>query len=263
MFGRRRPQPALLREPCLVRRDQHLPPAFQQFTVDLSVNAPGQRRFILPGGAHDGRAQRSFMHDDQLMVVQPAARKDQQSLPIAGTRQLLPQRAYQRTTLWLTQPMKTQYFAGQLLMLKQCLAAPVHRAQRSQIRRCDMELLTEMPPEHRWHDAHRIEYSATHAQEPHLQRQPQLELRPTAFFNDLAFGRREPKKRHNLEGRQFARELLQTQKRGLPVVHRTLLKPGAIASLKSRTASSCFYLGRAREALQLPRNPTASYCTKN
>jgi hypothetical protein len=38
---------------------------------------------------------------------------------------------------------------------------------------------------------------------------------------------------------------------------------GPIASLKSRTASSCFYLGRAREALQLPRNPTASDCTKN
>ena len=148
-------------------------------------------------------------------------------------------------------------------MLKQCLAAPVHRAQRSQIRRCDMELLTEMPPEHRWHDAHRIEYSATHAQEPHLQRQPQLELRPTAFFNDLAFGRCKPKKRLNLEGRQFTREMLQTQKRGLPVVHRTLLKPSAIASLKSRTASSCFYLGRAREALKLPRNPTASYCIKN
>jgi hypothetical protein len=35
------------------------------------------------------------------------------------------------------------------------------------------------------------------------------ELRPTAFFNDLAFARREPKKRLNLEGRQFTRELLQ------------------------------------------------------
>ena len=65
------------------------------------------------------------------MVVQPAARKDQQSLPITGARQLLPQRAYQRTTLWLTQPMNPQYFAGRLLMLKQCLAAPIHRAQRS------------------------------------------------------------------------------------------------------------------------------------
>src|ERR1700690_977688 len=107
MFGRRSPQPALLREPRLVRRDQLLPPAFQQLTVDLSVNAPDQRRFILPGGAHDGRAQRSFMHNDQLMVVQPAARKDQQSLPITGTRQFPPQRAYQRATLWLTQPMKT------------------------------------------------------------------------------------------------------------------------------------------------------------
>src|ERR1700730_17212943 len=96
-----------------------------------------------------------------------------------------------------------------------------------------------------------------------LQREAQLEFRPTALLDDLAFGRRESKKSLNLEGRQFTRELLQTQKCGLPVVHRTLLKPGAIASLKSRTASSCFYLGRAREALQLPRNPTASYCTKN
>jgi hypothetical protein len=43
---------------------------------------------------------------------------------------------------------------------------------------------------------------------------------------DLAFARRETKKRLNLEGRQFTRELLQPQKRGLPGVHRILLNSG-------------------------------------
>jgi hypothetical protein len=54
----------------------------------------------------------------------------------------------------------------------------------------------------------------------------QLELRSTAFFSDLALSRREPKKRLNLEGRQFTRELLQPQKRGLPGVLRILLNSG-------------------------------------
>src|SRR5450759_2165493 len=58
----------------------------------------------------------------------------------------LAQRAHQRTTLRLTQPAEAKRFTGQLLMLKQCLVASVHGAQRSQIRRCDMELLTELSP---------------------------------------------------------------------------------------------------------------------
>ena len=92
------------------------------------MNAPGQRRFVLPGGAHDDRAQRSLMHDDQLMVVQPAARKHQQSLPITGPRQFLPQRAHQRTSLWLTQPAKAQRLTGQLLMLNQRRCTPIQGA---------------------------------------------------------------------------------------------------------------------------------------
>ncbi len=36
-----------------------------------------------------------------------------------------------------------------------------------------------------------------------------------------------------------------------------------IAVVQSRTASSWFSYEISREALQLPRNPTARYCTKN
>jgi hypothetical protein len=52
------------------------------------------------------------MQDDQVMVVQPSARKDQQLLPIKRARQLLPQCLHQRATLLLTQPAKAQHFAG-------------------------------------------------------------------------------------------------------------------------------------------------------
>jgi hypothetical protein len=128
MFGRRSPQPTLLREPCLARRHERLPPAFEQLAIDIRINAFGQRRFVLPGGTHDSRAKRSLVHDDQLMVVQPAARKQQQSLPITGSRQFLPQCAHQRATLWLAEPMKSDRFTDQLLMLNQRRCTPIHGA---------------------------------------------------------------------------------------------------------------------------------------
>jgi hypothetical protein len=48
-------------------------------------------------------------------------------------------------------------------MLKQGIAALIHGAKRSEIGRNDLQLLTEISPEHRRHDAHRIEYAAAHA----------------------------------------------------------------------------------------------------
>jgi len=53
------------------------------------------------------------------------------------------------------------------------------------------------------------------------------------IFNDLPLCQRERKEGLDLEGRQFPRQLFQTQKSRLPVVHRTLLEPGAIASPKN------------------------------
>ena len=78
-------------------------------------------------------------------------------------RQFSPQCVHQRTTLRLTQPTKTKHLAGQLLMLKQGIAALIHGAKLSEIGRNDLQLLTEISPEHRRHDAHRIEYAAAHA----------------------------------------------------------------------------------------------------
>ena len=67
----------------------------------------------------------------------------------------------------------------------------------------------------------------------------------------------------DLESGQFPRQLFQTQKSRLPVVHRTPLRPGAIASPKSPTASGCSTKKIEKSTLQLPRNPTVCYCTKN
>jgi hypothetical protein len=71
-----------------------------------------------------------------------------------------------------------------------------------------VELITGMSPEHRWYDAHRIEYSVTHAQETQSQRQ-----------SSLSSGRRRSsmirrstgvnvKKCFDLEGGKFWRKLL-------------------------------------------------------
>jgi len=65
-------------------------------------------------------------------------------------------------------------------------------------------------------------------------------------------GRRKREERLDLEGRQFTRNLLQTEKCGVPWVHGALLRGGAIASPKSGAASSGF----------TKRNPTGSHSSK-
>jgi hypothetical protein len=55
-------------------------------------------------------------------------------------------------------------------VFKEGIAAPVHGAQRGQIRCRHVELLAEMAPQDGGYDAHRIEDAATHAQKADLQR---------------------------------------------------------------------------------------------
>src|ERR1019366_8666697 len=128
MLGRRSPQPTLLGETRFTGHDQRLPPALQPLTIDLLMNTSSQRGLVLPRRTRNDRAQCSFMHDDQVMVIQPAPRKHQEPLSITRTGQLPPQGAYQRTTLWFAQPAKAKRFTGQLLMLNQGWCTPIQCA---------------------------------------------------------------------------------------------------------------------------------------
>src|SRR6202049_794780 len=125
-------------------------------------------------------------------------------------------------------------------MLNQCRCSSIQGAQRRQVRCGNRKLRSQMTPERRGYHGYRIEQPATHAQKANLKGQPQLECRPTPILNQLPLRQCEGEKGLDLKGGQFPRQLLRTQKRGLPVAHRTLLNSGAIASLKSRTAMTCF-----------------------
>src|SRR5476651_1409872 len=120
-----------------------------------------------------------------------------------------------------------------------------------------------MTPQCRRYHGNRIEQPPTHAQKANLKGQTQLECRAPPIFDQLPLCQRERKEGLDLESGQFPRQLFQTQKSRLPVVHRTILRPGAIASPKSPTASVCSTKTIEKSTLQLPRNPTVCYCTKN
>src|SRR5882672_11114393 len=145
--------------------------------------------------------------------------------------------------------MEIPHLTRQLLVFKEGTPPSVHSPQRGQIRCCHVELLAEMAPQDGGHDAHGIEDAATHPQKADLQRQSQLQGRLPPLLNELPFGRREREERLDLEGRQLTRDLLQTEKCGLPRAHCTLLGWGAIASQKSGAASNCFIGKNLRSSL--------------
>ena len=95
-------------------------------------------------------------------------------------------------------------------MFNQRRRTAIHGAQRSKVWRGDRELRAQMSPERGRHNPHGIQQAPTHAQKADLQRQTQLQLRPAAIFNDLAFGYRDGKERFKFECRQLTWELLQT-----------------------------------------------------
>ena len=147
MCGRRGPQPALLREARLAYRDECFPPTSQQYVIHCGMSALGERRFVLPCGTFDCRAKRSLMHDDRAMVVQPAAKRHQQSLPLERASQPLPQCLHQDATLLLTQPAKAEHLTRQLLIFDQRWSTTLHCAQRSRIWRRDRERFAEIAPD--------------------------------------------------------------------------------------------------------------------
>jgi hypothetical protein len=56
----------------------------------------------------DHRAQIPLSQHDQLMLVQPATCKLQQSLPIGGARELIAKDPHECATSWFAEPVKSQ-----------------------------------------------------------------------------------------------------------------------------------------------------------
>jgi hypothetical protein len=80
---------------------------------------------------------------------------------------------------------------------------PIHPPQRRQIRGLHAELIAQMAPECRRHDAHGIERPSAHAQKADLQRQPELQCRSPPLLDQLPFGHSEREKRFDLEAAQL------------------------------------------------------------
>ncbi len=123
--------------------------------------------------------------------------------------------------------MKTQCLAGDFLMLKQCPAAPIHRAQRRQVRGGDVKWLARVLPQCGRNHAHRFQQSPRQAQETDLQRQCDLEGGATALLDhpSLVAGKRE--ERLDLKVAQITRQTSPPQPRRLSVVHVLDLPGGA------------------------------------
>ena len=86
---------------------------------------------------------------------------------------LIAQYAHKRTPLRFSKRVELEDRTGDVLVLEQRPPAPVHRAQRCQIRSGDVELLTEVAPQRRRHDADGLEQSPAHAQKSDLQCEPE------------------------------------------------------------------------------------------
>jgi hypothetical protein len=69
-----------------------------------------------------------------------------------------------------------------------------------------------MTPQRRRYHGNRVEQPPIHAQKANLKGQTQLQCRSPPIFDDLPLCQRERKEGLDLEGRQFPRQLFQTQK---------------------------------------------------
>ena len=168
VLGWCRPEPALQGGAAVVRLRDRGAPLGEQQRIEGVMNAAGERRLVASDRLGDHRAQIPLAQHDQLMLVQPATCKLQQSLPIGGARELIAKDPHECATSWFAEPVKSQRLTGEPLVLKQRPPASVHRTQRSQIGSGGGKLLTEVPPEHRWHDPQGIQEPPAHAQKADL-----------------------------------------------------------------------------------------------
>jgi hypothetical protein len=103
-------------------------------------------RLMLSPGGRNHRAQQPFMDDQELVLIEPAARKPEQPLAIVRAGKLLAQHSHEGTAVMAGEPLKSKHFTGKLLMFDQRRGAPVHRAQRGQIGRGNAESFAQVPP---------------------------------------------------------------------------------------------------------------------
>jgi hypothetical protein len=138
-------------------------------------------------------------------------------------------------------------------MLEQRTPAPIHRAQRRQIRRDDVELLAEVSPQRRRHHADGLQQPSAHAQETDLQRQPEHQPRLAALLDHAPFGGREVEERLDLEPAQLARQTLEPETGRVPVVH-VLVPPAQGHNSGAQTANSkrLICLGNLRLPSRMP-----------
>src|SRR5271167_1877300 len=104
-------------------------------------------------------------------------------------------------------------------MLEQRAATLIHRSQRCQVRRSHAELLPQMPPQRRRHDAYRFEQATGHAQKSDLQRQRELERSTAPLLDNTPFSVGEVEERLDLKSAQIARQSTPPQTRRMPVLH--------------------------------------------
>jgi len=143
------------------------------------------RRTSPAAGGGDHRAQPPFMDDDQSVAVEPASRKPEQPLAVIPAAQLLAQHLHRR--------------------------AAIYGPKGCQVRGGDAEARAQMPPQQSRDDPNRLEHPSAHAQKADLQGESELQLRSSAFLDDPVLVGREPEKHLDLEGRDFARQVSQTE----------------------------------------------------
>jgi hypothetical protein len=109
------------------------------------VTGPELRLMLSPGGRNH-RAQQPFVNDEEMVLIEPAARKPKQPLAIVRAGKFLTQDSHEGTPVMAGEPLKSKRITGKLLMFDQRGSAPVHRAQRGQIGGGNAESFAQVSP---------------------------------------------------------------------------------------------------------------------
>ena len=86
------------------------------------------------------------MDDEELVLIEPAARKPEQTLAVVRAGKFLAQHSHEGTPVMAGEPLKSKRITGKLLMFNQRRGAPVHRAQRGQIGGGNAESFAQVSP---------------------------------------------------------------------------------------------------------------------
>jgi hypothetical protein len=79
-----------------MRCGQRRTPPHHQSGLDCSVDPPHKLRLMLAPGGRNQRTQQSLVNDEELMLIEPAARKSEQLLAIIRAIKLLAQHTNER-----------------------------------------------------------------------------------------------------------------------------------------------------------------------